>query len=265
MADNRNKSITGSADIASSVQPTRTVGGDVKITILGHDVYLDRYVNQCYRSMQYSWASVHYSSPLPFTAEELKRYFVTALHCRVARVTHAFRSNIPFDGWALPATMAGVVAGVGEVSFEVPLTRLTPEFNVAFLGLVLDRSEWSDLTMRIRSTSDAFTKFLFVETIERDRKGRADVMALWPVMSEADVVTEPATAEVRRDSRSVDSVVAWSGNIDGRSAAIALIAGVVPDGWGSLSRIPTFALPHYSIPGHAAELVIDRLGEVKSA
>lgn len=268
MADTRNKSITGFADIASSVRPIRSVGGDVRVMVLGHSVYLERFVQQVYRSMQYTWSANHFTSPLPFTAEELRKYFVTALHCRVARVTRAYRTDVPFDGWAMPAPFAVVVAGIGEVSTEVPFMRVVPEFNPAYSSELLTRSEWMDLTMRIRSTSDQFTKFLFVDTIEKDRKGRADVMLLYPISPdvEAESSNSPSGGEVAMGTEQrIDMVVSRDEQIDAVSAAVALISGLMPEGWGTLSRVHPFFMPAYSIPGEAVELVIDRMSEVKGA
>lgn len=271
MADIRNTSKTGSADIASTVRPIRMVGGDVSVMILAHDEYMDRFTNQVFRSMSYIWGASHFTSPLPFTADELKSYFITALHCRVARVTRAYRTEVPYEGWALPAPFATVVAGIGEISIEVPLTRITPVFNDEYRPQLLGRNAWYDLTMRIASTSDHYTKFMFVDTIERDRKGRSDVMALYPVMEAVlapatDIVNDvPTVKDPVLTGRRITAIVSRNEQIDAVSAAIALISGLVPEGWDDLSRVHPFFMPAYSLGVEAAELVIDRLGEVKGA
>lgn len=146
--------------------------------------------------------------------------------------------------------------------------RAIPEFNPAYLTELLTRNEWTDLTMRIRSTSDQFTRFLFVDTIEKDRKGRADVMMLYPIAP--DVESESATPTTNGEvvtgvERRIDMVVSRDEQIDAVSAAVALISGLVPGGWGTLSRVHPFFMPAYSMPGEAVELVIDRMSEVKGA
>lgn len=256
MADVRNRSNQGSADFAGSIKAVRTVGGEVRIMVAQGDTF-EYYLTRLYRAMGYAHISATAVSALPFSEEEFIAYGMDALHVRVQRVNRE-PSRLPYQGWALPAPLATMLASVGEVTQEAPYLRIVPMWtgeDSYFMG----RSEWNDLSMRLRSV-EASINVLLVDTIERDPKGREDLMTLIPkVLLPLDSTTPAIPGELE-----VEAVYGYK-PVDAISAATYVALGMVPE----LAVDPTLGhplmLPGYRIDTDVAMLVVDRLAQVKSA
>lgn len=97
---------------------------------------------------------------MPITAEELKKYFATAIYARVqfSRRKLAKSTNGPsgyhaprLDAeWGLPTPMNIVVGSIGRVVTQ-DNTTYVPDWNKKGNSLLLSADEWMTITMRLRS------------------------------------------------------------------------------------------------------------------
>jgi len=269
MADIRNTSNKGLADIAGQAKSVRTFGGEVRVVVTGGDMFV-YYVQKLYQAMAYAHISSTMTEALPFTELEFTDYCYDALHVRVQRALLE-PSPLPYSGWALPAPFATMLAALGEVTQEAPYIKIIPAWPVE-LGWNLNRRRWNDITVRIRSVETSMN-VLLVDTIERGPKGRDDLMTLIP-----DVITDENGVEIPLEDRVNDLVtMAPDQNlsgikavyrrepVDAISAATYLVLGLRPEEWVSPTQVHPILRPGYKMDFEVIELVVDRLAQVKSA
>jgi len=266
MADIRNTSNKGLADIAGSVKAERTFGGEVRVQVGGS--MFERYTRKLYRAMAYAHLSNSMASTMPFSEEEFVTYAYDALHVRVQRVSRE-PAPLPFQGWAIPAPLGSMLAALGEVTKEAPFVKVVPVWG-AGLGWFHNRHSWNDLTMRIRSVEHSIN-VLLIDTIEREPKGDKALMLLLPVERSLEtaetVITDSEGVEVNPyvvDRAAVNAVYGYE-PVDAISAATYLALGMFPENANDPTLGHPLTLPGYFINRDPATLVVDRLSQVKSA
>jgi len=202
---------------------------------------------------------------LPFGGDEFVFYCYDALHVRVQRVLRE-PSPLPFQGWALPAPFATMLAALGEVTHEAPYVRVVPAWP-SDRPWIFTRQTWNDLTMRIKS-AESTMGVLFVDTIERDPKGRDDLMSLIPQVlqevGDGEAIT-PTGVVVPGGNLSGFEAIYGREPVDAISAATYLALGMYPEGDVDPSLVHPLLRPGYKIDYEPAMLVVDRLTQVKSA
>lgn len=166
------------------VRSSIAVSREVKLRVFETDDSLfRRFIAATYRSHVYKWEATHARDSFLVTEEEWYRYMVTALRSRLARVNDerfAIRSD---DEWQIPSMVAAVINGIGRVTIDEPAMQYTPVWNNDYDSLVLSRSEWADITARLRSIAAdrEHAKFIFVRNLTGDRSGDPTIMDLIPV------------------------------------------------------------------------------------
>lgn len=269
MADNRNTSNKDSASFAGLATAIRTTGGEVRV-VVGCGQIFDYFLRKLYRAMGYAHTSSTMTNALPFGEDEFVAYCTDALHVRVQRVLRE-PSPLPFQGWAIPAPFATMLASLGEVTQEAPYLRVVPVWPVA-RSWTFNRTTWNDLTMRIRSVENTMG-ILLVDTIERDVKGREDLMMLLP--ESVTVAAEQGGVKLGIDEVTVTTgtdthltgieAVYGRAPVDAISAATYLALGLFPEYSVEPSLVHPMCRPGYKIDYEPAMLVVDRLTQVKSA
>jgi len=270
MADIRNTSNKDLASTAGLAKSVRTFGGEVRVVVGGGRMF-DYYIRKLYRAMSYAHISSTMTNVLPFGEDEFVLYCYDALHVRVQRVLRE-PSPLPFQGWALPAPFATMLAALGEVTHEAPYVKIVPSWP-SDSSWNLNRSTWNDLTMRIRSV-EASMNVLLVDTIERDPKGRDDLMSLIPeespvaaVEGEVLVGRDVEVTRIPTTDENLAGIEAVYGRepVDAISAATYLALGMYPEDNVNPSLVHPLLRPGYKIDYEPAILVVDRLTQVKSA
>jgi len=266
MADIRNTSNKGLADIAGSVKAERTFGGEVRVHVGGS--MFERYTRRLYRAMAYAHLSTTMTGSMPFSEDEFVEYAYDALHVRVQRVLRE-PAPLPFQGWSIPAPLGSMLAALGEVTKEAPYTKVIPVWGSG-LGWFHNRQSWNDLSMRIRSVEHSIN-VLLIDTIEREPKGDKALMLLLPVeraLESAETVMTGVTGEDQNplvvDRAAVDAVYGYE-PVDAISAATYLALGMFPENAVDPTLGHPLTLPGYFIGRDPAVLVVDRLSQVKSA
>lgn len=260
MADIRNTSVQGLADFAGSVKSVRTFGGEVRVMVASGSAY-ESWIRKLYRAMVYAHTSTTMTSELPFTEDEFVSYCVDALHVRVQRVRRE-PSALPFQGWAIPAALGTMLAGLGEVTHEAPYVRIVPTWPED-ISWNLNRLQWNELTVRIRSV-EATMSVLLIDTIERDPKGRDEIMSLLPQQVFVDGAEEEEMQVDTLNPLSIEAVYR-SEPVDAISAATYLILGLLPEETVDPTLLHPLARPGYKMDYEVIALVVDRLAQVKSA
>jgi hypothetical protein len=266
MADIRNTSNKGFADIAGSVKAERTFGGEVRVHVGGS--LFERYNRKLYRAMAYAHSNTTMTATLPFTEDEFVLYAYDALHVRVQRVLRE-PASLPFQGWALPAPLASMLAALGEVTKEAPFVRVIPVWDRG-IAWGHTRQTWNNLTMRIRSVEHSIN-VLLVDTIEREPKGDKALMLLLPMERAHDesetVIVDSLGNEVSPlviDRTAVEALYGYE-PVDAISAATYLALGMYPEVPVDPTLGHPLSLPGYFISREPAMLVVERLTQVKSA
>lgn len=270
MADIRNTSNKDLASTAGLAKSVRTFGGEVRVVVGGGQMF-DYYIRKLYRAMSYAHISSTMTNVLPFGEDEFALYCYDALHVRVQRVLRE-PFPLPPQGWALPAPFAAMLAAIGEVTHEAPYLKIVPAWP-SDRAWYHNRQTWNDLTMRIKST-EASINVLLIDTIERDPKGRDDLMSLIPkdatgvldsgevlVGRDIEATTVPTTEPTDAGIEAIYGYVP----VDAISAATYLALGMFPEGNPDPTLVHPLLRPGYKIDFEPAMLVVDRLTQVKSA
>jgi len=264
MADIRNTSNKDSAVTAGLAKSVRTFGGEIKVVVSGGRMF-DYYIRKLYRAMAYAHISSTMTDGLPFGEDEFVFYCYDALHVRVQRVLRE-PSPLPFQGWALPAPFATMLAALGEVTHEAPYVRIVPAWP-SDRPWFLTRSTWNELTMRIKSV-EASMNILLVDTIERDPKGRDDLMSLipqaLPTVEDSEIALSAGVDTLSENLAGIEAVYGRE-PVDAISAATYLALGMYPEGDVDPSLVHPLLRPGYKIDYDPAMLVVERLTQVKSA
>jgi hypothetical protein len=164
---------------------------------------------------------------LVVTEEEMFRYLVTALHSRVMWVTRGRFIVRPDDHWALPVPMAQVVSAIGIVNAEVG-TRYVPAWNTSSDDLLLEYSEWQDVSRRLLSV-EALPGVDLIHAMEMSTDGVERVMCLMQGEEEG--------------------VAYFYANIPihALEALIALIAGLQPERRMNVEELPPQLIPVHHV------------------
>lgn len=208
-----------------------------------------QFVSDIYDSMESTYVAVAQSDrPMPFTREEFVKYAFTAMATRVRRVTndHSLINSERFEircdhPWALPATIAAVINGVGRVMLESPVITLEPVWNHAYDEYVLNERAWHRVSQAIRALDRIQgMKLVLVNQLAKDPNGDEMLMALIPVRDELGRV-------VQLGHRTTP--------VDPAAAAVFIISGFDPDIYAgvSLALHPLLLPPYYVTVGEVRQ------------
>lgn len=133
-----------------------------------------------------SFCNAHGMPETPVSEEELRLYFQTALHTRVARVRNERIDIRVEDRWALPYPMQYVVSAIGRVELESPAVVLVPQMAPKVDRL--DRAQWDSVSRRLRSLVPLGLRV--ASALEAKREGVARVMRLMITEQGDDILIE---------------------------------------------------------------------------
>lgn len=230
------------------IQSQVTIAREVRVTVFAtDDVLFQKFVNAMYDAHVYVWEATHPSGSFPVNREEWLKYAYTALRSRLARVNDESGQIRSDDEWQIPATLASVLNAVGRVTIDGPAMQYTPVWNSQYDVMILDRSEWSRITTKMRAAASDRTnaKFVFVRSLTGDRSGDPMIMDLIPV-------------------RGVDGRIVRLHSdvpVDGVAAFVYLACGFAPDVFANLTfEIHPRTLPRRYIDADVAEYGAEELG-----
>lgn len=174
---------------------------------------------------------------MPVTAEQMLRYFVTALRTRVAHVTREGRFPIkPQDPWALPHVLNYIASAIGVVEFDT--FRIMPAWNPEADTLVMSLEEQVQVTQQLRALK--FRGYDFARALSSEREGHMMVMSLVHIGDE------------------------WVGHsiFTVADAIVAAIIGVAPEQEFIPSNHPLY-VPAYRVQDREVLRYLIRLADVK--
>jgi len=154
------------------------------------------------------------------------------------------------DSWTVPAPLASVLAGLGNVLLEAPILEIRPKWDPALDARLLNSyDEWQLISRRLRAVEkDDNCKFIFAHAIEGGRGGDEALMCLIPVRDAA--------------GRTVRLEGGVKMEVDPIAALAYLVLGLEPQ------DAVDAALPVHSLrraakffPASALERVVDKLAE----
>jgi hypothetical protein len=211
----------------------RYVGEDkLEVSVLKERETFDEFVAGLYSAIDSRWGMYHFGVTTPVTQEEFASYSLTAVLARVMR-TRNERFHIRCDDvWAIPAPLAGILAGIGRVTIETPVITLMPSIEKELLTEALTYDAFSNISRRLRAMEeDPNCKFVFAHAIAGEKDGDEALMSLIPVTDDKGRLVE------LRQRYEIHPI----------AAAAYLILGLRPEGLGNeaLSAYPLLRSPHY--------------------
>lgn len=220
--------------------------------VLSDTAILEGFASEVYSQINETWLQFH-DTDMRVTEEQFLRYVYTAIVTRVSRVTNARyvvngeRFNIRCDdAWAMPASIANVLSGIGNVILESPVARLVPSLDLdSVQSKVMTQAEQISTTNALRAmANDDRLKLVFASAIEGNRDGDPMTMALLPI----------------RDGLGRLQALHYHVPIDAVAAASYLILGIWPVGWdgvapsGHPTLLPPWSIGVATIAVHLSEL-----------
>jgi hypothetical protein len=177
------KTMLKGLDVAKFVSAERTIGNEVlEVTVLMDEIIFDRFVDSMYDAVATRWEMFHSGATFPVTQELFLRYAYTAVRTRVARVRNERFHVRCDDAWTVPAPLAAVLAGLGNVMLEAPVAEIRPKWDGRHNDKLLSYEEWESVSRRMRAVEkDENCKFIFAHAIEGGRTGDEVLMCLIPV------------------------------------------------------------------------------------
>jgi len=177
------KTMLKGLDMAKFVSAERTIGNEVlEVTVLSDELIFERFVNSTYDAVAVRWEMFHIGTDFPVTQDQFLRYAYTAVRSRVARVRNERFHVRCDDAWTLPAPLAAVLAGLGNVMLEAPVMEISPKWDGRHNDKLLTYEEWEHVSRRMRAVEkDENCKFIFAHAIEGGRTGDEALMCLIPV------------------------------------------------------------------------------------
>jgi len=136
------------------------------------------------------------------------------------------------DGWALPAPLAAILAGLGRVTIEAPVVSIVPAIDPKTVELALTYDEWAVTSRYLRAVeADPNCKFVFAHAIAGEKEGDEALMSLIPVTDDKGRLVE------LRQQYEIHPI----------SAAAYLILGMMPEGLvgETLAVHPLLRSPHF--------------------
>lgn len=230
----------------------------MEMTVFKNDAELFvQFASEMYASIESAHLAVApNSNGMPFTLEDFVSYAFTAMAARVRRITN---DHSPINGerfeircdapWALPATLAAVINGVGRVSMELPVITVVPVWNHAYDQYVLTERAWYRISQAIRATERVVgMKLVLVNQLAKDPTGDDMVMSLIPVRDEM--------GRIRRIGSQTQPV-------DPAAAAVYIISGFDPDIYAGVSlALHALQLPPYFVEVGEVQQNLWRLTDV---
>lgn len=230
----------------------------MEMTVFKNDAELFvQFASEMYRSIQTAHEAVApNSNGLPFTEEEFVKYAFTAMAARVRRITN---DHSPINGerfeircdapWALPATLAAVINGVGRVTMEIPVITIVPVWNHAYDDFVLPERLWYKVSQAIRATDRVVgMKLVLVNQLAKDPTGDDMVMSLIPVRDEMGRIRQIGSKTMP---------------VDPAAAAVYIISGFDPDIYAGVSlALHALQLPPYYVEVGEVQQNLWRLTDV---
>lgn len=177
------KTMLKGLDVAKFISAERILGNEVlEVTVLSDEVIFERFVHSVYDAVAVRWEMFHVGTSFPVTREEFTRYAYTAVKARVSRVRNERFHVRCDDSWTIPAPLAAVLAGLGNVLVEAPVLEVRPKWDRRHDDKLLTYEEWEIVSRRMRAVEkDENCKFVFAHAIEGSRSGDEVLMCLIPV------------------------------------------------------------------------------------
>lgn len=238
-------------DIVKRYRSERDVAvGTVEVEVLADLSTVEEFTTEVWNNLNDQWSNTHYGSALPVARDELRDYFFTAIKMRVLYARNERCEVRLDDNWALPSSMAVLIAQIGRVDIEAPVARLLPRWNSEADSFVLTYEAWLSMTQRMRSIErDPDARFIFANALSKDRTGNPELMTLIPIRDDLGRYTEI------RGSREVDAF----------AASAYIILGMMPEGLSDtvLASHPLLSMPYY-VPGQVSIFIRQQLAVMRS-
>jgi hypothetical protein len=177
------KTMLKGLDLAKFVSAERIIGDEVlEVTVLTDELIFERFVDSIYDAVATRWGMFHVGAEFPVTPIDFRRYAYTAVRTRVARVRNERFHVRCDDAWTVPAPLAAVLAGLGNVMLEAPILEIRPYWDGRHDDKILSNFEWEMISRRMRAVEkDENCKFIFAHAIEGGKSGDEALMCLIPV------------------------------------------------------------------------------------
>lgn len=177
------KTMLKGLDLAKFISAERTIGNEVlEVTVLSDELIFERFVDSVFDAVATRWEMFHVGAEFPVTKDDFTRYAYTAVRTRVARVRNERFHVRCDDAWTVPAPLAAVLAGLGNVMLEAPVLEIRPKWDNRHDDKMLTYEEWERISRRMRAVEkDENCKFIFAHAIEGGRTGDEVLMCLIPV------------------------------------------------------------------------------------
>lgn len=244
------KTMLKGLDMAKYVSAERTIGNEVlEVTVLTDELIFDQFVNSIYDAVSTRWEMFHSGTTFPVTQEDFLRYTYTAVRSRVARVRNERFHVRCDDAWTLPAPIAAVLAGLGNVMLEAPVMEIRPKWDGRHNDKLLTLPEWELVSRRLRAVEkDENCKFIFAHAIEGGRSGDEVLMCLIPVRD--------------ANGRLIQLEGAFKMDVDPIAGVAYLILGLEPEDAAGLA-LPLHALRSspWSFKVQGLLTILDRFAE----
>lgn len=232
------------------VSAERTIENEVlEVTVLSDELIFDRFVESAYDAISSRWGMFHPGADFPVTREMFIRYAYTAVKARVARVRNERFHVRCDDQWTLPAPLAAILAGVGEVLLEAPVMTIRPKWDERHDDKILTYEEWVMVSRRMRAVEkDENCRFIFAHAIDGGKTGDEALMVLIPVRDASGRIVQ-LEGHAKMD-------------VDPIAACAYLILGLEPQDAEGLA-LPTHALRSspWSFKAQALTHVLHRFAE----
>lgn len=244
------KTMLKGLDLAKFVSAEREIGNEVlEVTVLKDEVIFERFVDSIYDAVSTRWGMFHTGADFPVTKEQFLRYSYTAVRARVARVRNERFHVRCDDAWTVPAPIAAILAGLGNVMLEAPVVEIRPKWDGRHDDRLLTLSEWEQVSRRMRAVEkDENCKFIFAHAIEGGKAGDEVLMCLIPVRDET--------------GRLVQLEGGFKMDVDPIAGVAYLILGLEPDDAVGLAQ-PTHVLRSspWSFKAKSLLTILDRFAE----
>lgn len=223
------KSVYKGLGLDNFISAERTIVNEVlEVTVLSDELIFDQFVTGMYDAIASRWEMFHPGGAFPVTSEQFSQYAYTAVKARVSRVRNERFHVRCDDQWALPAPLAAVLAGVGEVMQEAPIFTVRPKWDARHEDKILSYGEWEIISRRLRAVErDENCRFIFAHAIDGGKTGDEVLMCLIPVRG--------------ADGRIVQLEGGAKMDVDPIAAVAYLILGLEPQDAEGLA-LPTHAL-----------------------